>query len=810
MHKITPLLLLVVLLCGTPVDAEELEPVLGVELQPLKAQAERVVDALGFLGEPLTKKQQQSFAAALKELDADKAVAAIQQTLDPLCLAAVNINPESRVKVARGPAAASLNEQGWRVFLVKVHNEAGVTAPLGVQSPNAAPVYKRSTNVADPQPSVKAEDVADRWMDVRAFDNQPLNKTLSGLEVEYRIVQLFSRDRGKREAKLKFDVGQGTQDLGFRNELAVLFECQPAVKVELKILDDDGQPTTGQFVIRDSQGHVYPARSRRLSPDFFFHDQIYRHSGEFVVLPPGEYNVTYTRGPEYRIQNRSITVPRKNTHRETFQLERWIKLVDQRWFSGDHHVHAAGCSHYEAPTQGVNPEAMMRHILGEDLNVGCVLTWGPCWYFQKQFFEGDTSRLSQENYLMRYDVEVSGFPSQHAGHLCLLRLKDDDYTYPEEADFDWSFRSEKGHFKGTRTERIGEWPTWDLPILAWGKRQGGVVGFSHSGWGLQLPDYMPNGSREFPPGRWGGARPEWPGSSPDKLPDYAMPRFDGIGANEYVVDVVHDVCDFISAVDTPSTWELNVWYHTLNCGYTCRISGETDFPCIYGDRVGLGRAYVKLDKSQPLTFDNWVQGIKDGRSYCCDGLSHLYDFEINGLGVGEKGKDGRASVLAVKNESTLKISVNAAALLAEQPREEIRKRRIDEKPYWHVERARIGDTRKVPVELIVNGHAVAKQELTADGSVQELEFDFTPERSSWLALRILASCHTNPIFVEVDGKPIRASKMSAKWCLDAVDVCWKQKEPNTRASEKETAAAAYDVARAAYAKILAESYDDTK
>ena len=32
---------------------------------------------------------------------------------------------------------------------------------------------------------------------------------------------------------------------------------------------------------------------------------------------------------------------------------------------------------------------------------------------------------------MRYDVEVSGFPSQHAGHLCLLRLKEDDYEYPQ-------------------------------------------------------------------------------------------------------------------------------------------------------------------------------------------------------------------------------------------------------------------------------------------------------------------------------------------------------------------------------------------
>jgi KUP system potassium uptake protein len=83
-------------------------------------------------------------------------------------------------------------------------------------------------------------------------------------------------------------------------------------------------------------------------------------------------------------------------------------------------VHAAGCAHYDSPTEGVTPTDMMRHILGEDLNVGCVLSWGPCWYTQKQYFEGQPSALSRPNYLMRYDVEVSGFPSSHAGHLCVL------------------------------------------------------------------------------------------------------------------------------------------------------------------------------------------------------------------------------------------------------------------------------------------------------------------------------------------------------------------------------------------------------
>src|SRR6185295_7999956 len=220
-----------------------------------------------------------------------------------------------------------------------------------------------------------------------------------------------------------------------------------------------------------------------------------------------KYKVLYSRGPEYREQQREIEVPHSVSHKETFRLKRWIKLTDYGWFSGDHHIHAAGCAHYESPSEGVQPADMMRHILGEDLDVGCVLSWGPCWYFQKQYFEGKVHKLSTPRYLMRYDVEVSGFPSSHAGHLCLLNLKTDDFAYPKKTSFDWNYDGEKGHFEGTKTERIGEWPSWDLPVLKWGKAQGAIVGFSHSGPGLQV--------------------------SGNKLPTYEMPKFDGIGANEY-------------------------------------------------------------------------------------------------------------------------------------------------------------------------------------------------------------------------------------------------------------------------------------
>lgn len=477
-----------------------------------------------------------------------------------------------------------------------------------------------------------------------------------------------------------------------------------------------------------------------------------------MPLPPGTFQVEYTRGPEYKTQTRTITVPRMRTHHETFQLQRWVHMAAMNWFSGDHRVHAAGCAHYESPTEGVKPEDMWRHILGEDLDVGCVLSWGPCWYAQKQFFEGKIHSLSTSEYVMRYDVEVSGFPSSHAGHLCLLRLKEDDYP---------------------GTTRIDDWPSWDLPILKWAKSQGGVVGFSHSGWGLK--------------------------TSTDAIPTYEVPPFDGIGANEYIVDVVPDAVDFLSTVDTPVPWELNIWYHTLNCGFRTRISGETDFPCIYGERVGLGRVYVKLDDGR-LDFDRWCQGAKEGRSYVGDGRSHLIDFRVGDRDVGEAGSE-----LKLPAPATVKVRARVAALLDAEPSAEAKathQRPLDQKPYWDIERARIGQRRKVPVEIVVNAYPAARAEIDADGAFHEVAFDVPVKKSSWIALRVLPSSHTNPVFVVVGDKPIRASRKSAEWCLKSVDRCWSQKERSIRPSEQEEARKAYDLARRAYWKILSEAVPD--
>ena len=110
--------------------------------------------------------------------------------------------------------------------------------------------------------------------------------------------------------------------------------------------------------------------------------------------------------------------------------------------------------------------------------------------------------------------------------------------------------------------------------------------------------------------------------------------------------------------------------------------------------------------------------------------------------------------------------------------------------------------------MIVNGYPVARQELVADGAQHDIAFDVKIDRSSWVALRILPSSHTNPVFVLVGDKPIRASRRSAEWCLKGVDQCWSQKKRFIAAREMDDAKAAYQHAREAYAKILAESDAD--
>lgn len=387
-----------------------------------------------------------------------------------------------------------------------------------------------------------------------------------------------------------------------------------------------------------------------------------------------------------------------------------------------------------------SPEATLEHPSLQEAN-------------NQTFITERTDRDGES--LLRYDVEISGFPSSHLGHVMLLNLRDQDYP-------------------GTAV--IEDWPSWTLPVLRWAKKQGAVVGFAHCGFGMAVDS--------------------------DELPNDDIPKFNSIGTNEAIVDVTHGVVDFLAGAEAMPAMELNAWYHMLNCGYRLAMVGETDYPCIFDERPGVGRTYVRLDQ-RPVGDDGygeWIRGLADGRLYFGDGRTHGLDFRVEGAQSGD--------VLGLAEDASVTVAGTIACLLEPAPDAETERIRSSPgfaRPSWHIERARIGSTRSVVVELVQNGLVIERATVIADGTPQDVVWDVPVSESSWFALRVLPSGHTHPVFVEVGGRPVRASRRSAQWCRRAVDVLWEEKSRLLRTEEVEDARLAFDHARLTYDAIADES-----
>jgi len=754
--------------------------------QPYFASVKRALNALESLGAPITPEDARRISA-LEQNGDDKAVETAEKILLSYTLARLSLQTDGSLHVDFGGARRLLVEQGWRMFLVRVANSSGRANSIWFSNGLATPgeMVPRSVSGSMAQRTYlidtlnKAPIIEKLWLlsEIYGTTMTPIAGwpgfqlpliPLSGVPIEYHVIQLFSRDRGPRMTKLTLATLSSKESAKNFD-----FDCLPTRDIKLTVWDTDGQGCMAALTIKDLHGHVYPPQAMRLAPDMFFQQHIYRADGETVRLPDGKYIVECKRGPEYLKTATTVTIGEAQTRIE-IRLKRWIDPSRWGWYSGDTHIHASGCMHYAVPTEGVSPETMIRHIRGEGLSIGEVLTWAGGWYYQKQFFKGRAESPSATlehpelqlannaswqpratpkdgESLLRYDVEVSGFPSSLCGHLVLLRLKEQDYP-------------------GTRL--IEDWPSWNLPILKWAKAQGAVVGFSHCALGMVV-------------------------ESAD-LPNYEIPPFDSIGTNEAIMDITHGLPDFLSGCNLFPLAELNAWYHMLNCGFRLAMVGETDYPCVTGDRPGVGRTYVQLHR-RPIGdegYSDWIDSLQRGRLYCGDGRSHFLDFRVEGRRSGEG--------LALAGTSAVAVHATIAAWLDLESTQDAEALGTGALRRWHLENARIGKGREVAVELIVNGAAVDKTNILADGNPHEIGFKTQLVRSSWVALRIFASAHTHPVFVHIAEKPIRASRRSAQWCRKCVDKLWEVKSPFMRESERPAAAEAFDHARHVYDTIITE------
>jgi len=789
--------------------------------QPLAANIVRLLEALELLGTPLPSGTVKDLEAAAHAGDSDR----LQKSLDPHVLLVVTINPESRGKVQRGPAKARLQQAGFTPVLVKILNQSTLTSELRIGSPQSGQVYAGMTRLSaermqrtELKEALQKEAAPGRFLELEMYSRSPMTSHLSGLAAEYAIALIYSSEAGWHEARIGFEIGQSDQDPGFRGETPLLFDIRPAVKVKLRVKDSDGKPTTARLVFRDEAGHVFPPQAKRLAPDFYFQRQIYRRDGDVVLLPPGPLTMQYDRGPEYRQLQREVSIRSRSSAQLEVKLERWIDPKEYGFYSGDHHIHGAGCAHYTSPTEGVTPEDMFLQVEGEGLNVGCVLTWGPCFDYQRRFFTPAVHQLSRPLSVMKYDLEISGFGSEALGHVCLLNLKEQAYPGSE----------------GTKTKG---WPTWTTPVMRWAKAQGAVTGYAHSASGLEIDvrsaterlftRFDTNHDRLLVRTECDAALLPLPFEAIDQdhdgalneselfvaherareqLPNLAVPQMNGVGAMEICVSVAAGVCDFISAMDTPRIAEWNMWYHLLNCGFPLKVSGETDFPCMSGERVGQGRVYVQLGRVKQIDFGSWCHGLAQGRSYVSDGFAHAFAFTVNDQAPGyddvRLALPGKVRVQAkVAFASTLPRSVAQGMVIPPDG-----KRFLGDTVTLHGPRTEDvvrGGNRLI--EIVVNGMTVATKEVPADSRVYDLTFEIPIDQSSWVALRQFPQLHTNPVNVLVAGQPIRASRDSAVWCIETIEQLWRARGKQIKESERADARRAFDEAIEKFRQIVQEA-----
>src|SRR5262249_52563265 len=162
------------------------------------------------------------------------------QILDRYTVVRVVAQADGYANVSGGGAQKTLIEQGWRPFLVRVSNPVGTMARLTIESgspsvigPSTGASRAGVSDTDNPAPQIERA-----WLKSEMYEAPPLSTTLSGASVEYRVVQLYSRDRGQRAVVLNgFTSPEANWWFAkqFPRGAHLTFECVPSNDVELSI-----------------------------------------------------------------------------------------------------------------------------------------------------------------------------------------------------------------------------------------------------------------------------------------------------------------------------------------------------------------------------------------------------------------------------------------------------------------------------------------------------------------------------------------------------------------------------------------------
>ncbi len=197
--------------------------------------------------------------------------------------------------------------------------------------------------------------------------------------------------------------------------------------------------------------------------------------------------------------------------------------------------------------------------------------------------------------------------------------------------------------------------------------------------------------------------------------------------------------DFLAEDVWQNDAAVNAYYKLLNCGFRIGWAAGTDFPCTSIKSPGYFLTYVDI-KDKPLTYRNWIQGIKYGRTVVSlNGHDEFLDLRVNGS-------------ITPGDEIKLK-GMGGVAL----------------KVGWTVTSEMSGR-----IELVCNGKVVAvKDGSSLPGNPLVLETSLEIKQSSWICARRMDEkghqSHTSPVYITINNKPVRASAEDAQYFIKWID-----------------------------------------
>jgi hypothetical protein len=459
-----------------------------------------------------------------------------------------------------------------------------------------------------------------------------------------------------------------------------------------------GQPTPARIHFSHSKGHYFAPLGRLTKFPLGDNEGVggnvllggkrfaYIDGSCEIELPSCPLSVEIHKGLEYEPYVAEIT-PGRGQMTLRFALARWIDLRGDRWYSGD--CEAYHLSPHGALLEGAAEDLAVVNLLVQETHVPSIgeLPYGDLedvkWEDVPEFpvwsnilaFSGQRPALERPGHLVVVNTQ-----NCHGALGRLLLLNCHRIVFPLEI-----------HAYPLTGEFNEDWR--DRPLADWCDQ-------CHRKGGLVITANLCRFSKD-----------------------------EGFFYSEQLADVVLGKADAVgvSAAGNSIRYIHNEWYPILNAG--CRVPLAAG-SCKHSNHELLGepRTYARLQTEGGLTYLNWIEAVRAGRTFVTNGP--LLFFTVD-------GQDPGAVIELASREQPVRIHAQARSWV----------------PFDHL-------------ELIHNGEVFARAEATGSPLCASLDIETKLPAAGWLAVRCSSrhklphlnfhqevGAHTSPVYVQVAGEP---------------------------------------------------------